>query len=207
MHPLPAKFYPIAPDYQAAAHYMKSGVRFLQIRLKELNHTEIKTQLSQAIKLAKEYHAQLVINDYWQYALDLQADWIHLGQEDLQTADLKAIRNANIKFGLSTHDLDELNTAIQTSPNYIALGPIYFTKLKAMKWEPQGLEKIKIWQEKCAAIPLVAIGGITLERADLVLQAGADCVSFVTDITHHQMPEKRLKAWIKAYVWSLDVVA
>lgn len=199
MTKLPAQFYPIALDYPTAELYIKSGIKFLQIRLKDMPHNEIKNQLSHAIALAKTHNVALVVNDYWEYALDYKADWIHLGQEDLEKSDMQAINQANIKFGLSTHDTHELDTALDTNPHYIALGPVYFTKLKAMKWKPQGLDVVKQWKQKCGLTPLVAIGGITFEKAQGVLSAGADCVSFVTDITHHDIPQQRLNEWIKHF--------
>lgn len=199
MQKLPAQFYPIAPDYQTAKTYILAGVKFLQIRLKDFSDNEIQLQISQALSLAKKHNAHLVINDFWQYAIDLKANWIHLGQEDLATADMQAIKNADIKFGLSTHDDTELQTALACNPDYIALGPVYFTTLKAMKWNPQGLDTVTQWKKHCGAVPLVAIGGITLEKAQGVLNAGADCVSFVTDITQHPYPDARLKQWIETF--------
>jgi thiamine-phosphate pyrophosphorylase len=199
MQKLPAQFYPIAPDYHTAETYILAGVQFLQIRLKDFSDTEIYLQLSKAVTLAKHHHVHLVINDFWQYAIELGANWIHLGQEDLATADMKAIKNAHIKFGISTHDDTELQTALACNPDYIALGPVYFTKLKTMKWNPQGLTKVTHWKRLCDNIPLVAIGGITLEKAQGVLDSGADCVSFVTDITHHHNPDARLQQWIDTF--------
>lgn len=196
---LPAQFYPIAPDYVTAENYILAGVKFLQIRLKELSDTEIKYQLSQAVTLAKKNDIALVINDYWQEAVSLNADWVHLGQEDLENADINTIKNAGIKLGISTHDNLELQKGLSYNPDYIALGPVYFTKLKAMKWKPQGLNNVSIWKELCGSVPLVAIGGITLENADNVLKSGADCVSFVTDITHHKNPDMRLQQWIDKF--------
>lgn len=196
---LPAKFYPIAPDYITAKTYIDNGIKFLQIRIKDFSKNEITQQLKDTVNYAIHHNIALVVNDYWQEAIDFGASWIHLGQEDIEIADIKAIRKHNIKLGISTHDTTELDYALGFGPDYVALGPIYFTKLKAMKWDPQGLEKVLEWKKLCKQTPLVGIGGITLERADNVLQAGADCVSFVTDITHHEQPQQRLKAWIQHF--------
>ena len=197
---LPARFYPIATDYITAEKYILAGVKFLQIRLKELSDSEVQYHLGQAVSLAKKHHVQLVINDFWEYAIALNADWIHLGQEDLKTADMLVIKKAGLKFGLSTHDDTELHIALGHNPDYIALGPVYFTKLKAMKWNPQGIDTVKHWKKLCNGVPLVAIGGITLDKATDVLNAGADCVSFVTDITHHETPDIRLWQWIEMFL-------
>jgi thiamine-phosphate pyrophosphorylase len=196
---LPARFYPIAPDYITAEKYIIAGVKFLQIRLKELSESDIQYQLKNAVALAKKHDVQLVINDFWESAIALNADWIHLGQEDLHIADMEAIKKAGLKLGLSTHDNTELHIALRHNPDYIALGPVYFTKLKAMKWNPQGLDTVKHWKTLCNGVPLVAIGGITLEKATDVFNAGADCVSFVTDITHHETPDIRLRQWIEIF--------
>ncbi|MEM6602621.1 MAG: thiamine phosphate synthase [Pseudomonadota bacterium] len=193
------QFYPIVPDATHAKLYIDTGVRFLQIRLKELPYEEIVLQLQDTLTYAKAHNATLIINDYWQEAIALKADYIHLGQEDLDKADINAIRRANVKFGLSTHDTTELNRALEYSPDYVALGPIYFTQLKAMTWAPQGLEKIADWKKKIGDIPLIAIGGITLEHATDILDIGADSVSVVTDITRHKTPQQRLKSWLQAY--------
>jgi thiamine-phosphate pyrophosphorylase len=198
-HTLPARFYPIAPDYVTAEVYILAGIKFLQIRLKELSDDEIKYQLKHSVNLAKKHDCHLVINDFWEYAIALKADWLHLGQEDLLTADIIKIKSAGLKLGISTHDIPELQTALVCKPDYIALGPVYFTKLKAMQWQPQGLNTVSRWKKECGTIPLVAIGGITLETAFDVLTHGADCVSFVTDITQHETPNTRLKAWIETF--------
>ena len=196
---LPARFYPIAPDYATAERYILAGVKFLQIRLKDFSESEIKTQLAKVISLAKKHHVDVVINDFWHHAIDLKADWIHLGQEDLQTADMQAIKDAKIKLGISTHDKTELEIALAYNPDYIALGPVYFTTLKAMKWNPQGLQTVTDWKQYCGNIPLVAIGGITFDNANGVLEAGADCVSFVGDIINHANPPIRLQQWISRF--------
>ncbi len=142
--------------------------------------------------------AALVVNDYWRVAIDEGAPWIHLGQSDLDEADVGAIRKAGVKLGVSTHDEAELERALKLEPDYVALGPIYFTRLKAMAFAPQGLERIGEWKRRIGAIPLVAIGGLTVERAKLCLAAGADIVSVVTDITLHPDPEARAREWVAA---------
>ena len=192
------KFYPIVPDITHLRDYIKWGVKFVQIRLKDKDISQVRYELCEAITLAKKNNVTLVVNDYWQEALEYGADYVHLGQEDVVGADVMALKKAGIKLGLSTHDGEELDYALSFEPDYIALGPVYFTQLKAMKWQPQGLDKVTQWKQKTGDIPLVAIGGITLERAEGVLRAGADCVSVVTDITLAQEKELRLKSWLEA---------
>ena len=126
------------------------------------------------------------------------AEWVHLGQGDLDGADIPAIRRAGIKLGVSTHDDAELSRALALAPDYVALGPIYPTVLKAMAFAPQGLARIGEWKRRIGAIPLIAIGGLDVERGKLCLAAGADVVSVVTDITLNADPEGRTREWVAA---------
>jgi thiamine-phosphate pyrophosphorylase len=138
----------------------------------------------------------LVVNDYWQAAIEAKAAHVHLGHEDLAKADVPAIRRAGLTLGLSTHDDLELETALRHDPDYVALGPIYPTTLKAMRFAPQGLARITEWKKRIGAIPLVAIGGITLEKAPAVYAAGADSIAVVSDVTQAKDPDARVRAWL-----------
>ena len=192
-------FYPIVPDASWMARIVPLGVRTVQLRLKDAGAAEVRAQVRDCLEIARRHGCQLIINDYWQTALDEGADYIHLGQEDLAAADLPAIRAAQIKFGVSTHDESELETALAANPDYIALGPIYETKLKAMKWAPQGLGRITQWRHRLGDMPLVAIGGITPDLASGVLAAGASSVAVITDFLTHPQPEQRIRTWLN---WS-----
>ncbi|MGO9135137.1 MAG: thiamine phosphate synthase [Methylovirgula sp.] len=192
------RFYPIFDSADWIARLLPQGVKLVQLRIKDWPREDVRDEIAAAKALCDKAGAQLIVNDYWKDAIDLKCDFVHLGQEDLDTADLPAIRRAGIKLGVSTHDEAELARGLETQPDYIALGPIYPTFLKEMKFAPQGLEKIGVWKRKIGDIPLVAIGGITLERLDGVLAAGADCASVVTDITLNADPEKRTRDWAAA---------
>ncbi len=174
------------------------GVRLVQLRIKGKPDSEIRAEIVEAKALCAREGAQLVVNDYWQQAIALGCDFVHLGQGDLATADLSAIRRAGLRVGVSTHDAEELGRALAIAPDYIALGPIYPTILKPMTFAPQGLPRIAEWKKKIQSIPLVAIGGITLERARAVLEAGADSAAAVTDISLNADPERRARDWVKA---------
>jgi thiamine-phosphate pyrophosphorylase len=113
------------------------------------------------------------------------------------TADLAALRKAGIRFGISTHDEAELATALAVNPHYVALGPIYETKLKVMSWAPQGLDRLRLWRSKIGALPLVAIGGLTTDRATNVADAGADCLAVITDFITASDPDARIREWLK----------
>jgi len=189
------RFYPVLPDIHWLERLVPLGVRFVQLRLKDAPADEVRSQISRAMALCADHGAQLVVNDYWRAAIDLGADFVHLGQEDLAAADVPAIRDAGIRLGVSSHDHDELAKALAVEPDYVALGPVYETKLKKMKWAPQGLDRIREWKEALPC-PLVAIGGITVERAPDVLAAGADTIAVVTDLVTHPDPEARTREWL-----------
>ena len=190
-------FYPILPDATWVARIAGQGAKFIQLRVKQAEPAAIKTEIARALAVASAQGCQLVVNDYWREAIDLGADFVHLGQGDLAGADLDTIRSAGIKLGISTHSLAELDAALAAEPDYVALGPIYQTKLKVMPWQPQGLARIGEWRARIAC-PVVAIGGITLERAPEVLAAGATSAAVVTDIVMNDDPERRTRDWIAA---------
>lgn len=189
-------FYPIVPDLAWLERIVPLGVRTVQLRLKDAEPREVRRQIAASLELTRRHDCRLIVNDYWREAIDLGADYLHLGQEDLAEADVAAVRRAGMRLGISTHDEAELELALAAEPDYVALGPIYETKLKAMKWAPQGLDRIGEWKRRIGALPLVAIGGITPERAPGVVAAGADSVAVITDFFTHADPEARIRAWL-----------
>lgn len=197
MTPFP-RLYPIVDTAAWVDRIAGAGAKLVQLRNKTLRGEALRAEVRAAMSAAKKYGCALVLNDDWRLAIEEGAPWVHLGQEDLDTADLGAIRKAGLKLGLSTHDGPELERALDARPDYIALGPVYPTTLKAMRFAPQGLERLGEWKARVGKLPLVAIGGITLERAPLCLAAGADCVSMVSEITGHPDPEGRLQALLAA---------
>lgn len=190
-------FYPIVPDLAWIARLVPLGVRTIQLRLKDAPPDTVRREIAASLAMCARHGCQLVINDYWQEAIELGGDYIHLGQEDLAAADTAAIGKAGIRLGISTHSHEELAMALAASPNYVALGPIYETKLKVMKWAPQGLDRIGDWKRRIGGLPLVAIGGITPERADDVAAAGADSIAVITDFFTHPDPESRVRRWLQ----------
>lgn len=192
------RFYPIFDDVRWLHRMLPLGVKLVQLRLKDRPEADLRAQISDGLALCREHGATLVVNDHWRLAIELGCDWLHLGQEDLDTADLKLIRAAGLKLGLSTHDRAELDRALALDPDYVALGPVYPTILKKMKWHQQGVEKLTEWKAQIGDIPLIAIGGMSVERAPGAFSAGADVVSAVTDITLNDDPEARLRSWLEA---------
>ena len=191
------RVYPIVESAAWVARLLPCGARLIQLRIKERPET-LRAEIRAARTLCAGAGAQLVVNDYWQVALEEGCDFVHLGQGDLDTADVPALRRAGVRLGLSTHDEAELERALTFEPDYLALGPIYPTVLKAMAFAPQGLARIGQWKRRIGLRPLVAIGGLTLERLPGVFAAGADCAAVVTDIVRNADPEARMRAWAAA---------
>lgn len=189
-------FYLIVDSADWIERLVPIGVKLVQLRMKNQPEELLRAHIRRAKTVCSAHDCQLIINDYWQIAIDEQCDFVHLGQEDLAEADVAAIRAAGLKLGLSTHDEAELEAALAAKPDYVALGPIYPTILKQMKWDPQGLERIGVWKDKVAPLPLVAIGGLRPERLDGVFAQGADSAAVVTDITLNADPEARTREWI-----------
>lgn len=189
-------FYLIVDSADWIERLVPLGVKLVQLRIKDKPESELRQEIRRSKAVCLAYGCQLIVNDYWQLAIDEGCDFIHLGQEDLVEADLKAIRKAELKFGVSTHDVSELDTALAVKPDYVALGPVWPTILKKMKWQPQGVERVADWKRRIGTLPLVAIGGITAERAPLVLDQGATSAAVVTDITLHENPEARTEQWL-----------
>jgi len=191
-------FYPIFDSSDWLRRLLPLGVKLVQLRVKDLSEEATRHEIRAAKALCDAADCQLIVNDYWRLAIDEGCDYVHLGQEDLAGADLAALRRAGIRLGISTHDDAELERALALAPDYVALGPVYPTILKQMKWAPQGLERVSEWKRRIGGIPLIAIGGLTVERAPGVLAAGADVLSVVTDITLNADPEARTRAWLAA---------
>lgn len=189
-------FYPIVPDSGWARRLVPLGVKTLQLRYKGEDSREIRREIAETLELCIAHDCCLIVNDHWQAAIDVGADFIHLGQEDLAAADVATIKAAGLRLGISTHDPDELVTALAAEPDYVALGPIWETKLKAMKWAPQGLARVSDWKRRIGNLALCAIGGITPERAPDVVAAGADSVAVITDFFTHADPESRVRQWL-----------
>lgn len=191
------RFYPIFDSVAWLERALPLGVKLAQLRIKDGDADALRGDIRAGLALARKHRAALAVNDHWQIAIEEGADWLHLGQEDLDDADIPAIRRAGLKLGLSTHDHAELDRALALGPDYVALGPVYPTILKAMKWHSQGLARVSEWKRLVGDVPLVAIGGMSVERARGAFDAGADIVSAVTDITLNPDPEARMRDWLR----------
>ena len=194
--PYPDHFYPVVDSVAWVARLALLGAGTIQLRAKGLDDSEALQAVSDALEMTRGTQAKLVVNDYWRAAIVAGAKHLHLGQEDLADADLEAIRDAGVTLGISTHDDEELETALRAKPDYIALGPIFPTTLKSMRFAPQGIPKITEWKKRIGDIPLVAIGGIKLEQAREIFAAGADSIAVVSDVTQNPDPDARVRAWL-----------
>src|SRR3954462_947569 len=195
-HAYPDRFYPVVDNVAWGARLTKLGVGTIQLRAKNLSDGEALQVRTHALEVTKGTPTKLVVNDYWRAAIVAGARHLHLGQEDLADADLKAIRDAGLTLGISTHDDEELATALRAKPDYVALGPIFPTTLKSMRFAPQGIPKISEWKRRIGNIPLVAIGGIKLEQAKEIFAAGADSIAVVSDVTQAADPDARVRTWL-----------
>ncbi|MEL7428525.1 MAG: thiamine phosphate synthase [Pseudomonadota bacterium] len=189
-------FYPILDSASWIERLVPLGIKLVQLRSKDLPVEDTRAEIMRSKDVCDAHDCQLIVNDHWQLALEEGCDFVHLGQEDLDDADLDAIRGAGVRLGVSTHDHLELERALDLLPDYVALGPVYPTILKKMKWTEQGLDRVSEWKRLIGDLPLVGIGGLSVERAPGVLEAGADIVSVVTDITLNDDPERRVREWI-----------
>jgi thiamine-phosphate pyrophosphorylase len=192
----PDRFYPVVDSIAWVARLTRLGVGTIQLRAKNLDHADALKIVREALGVTKGTNTRLVVNDYWRAAIEARAEHLHLGQEDLADADVKAIRAAGLSLGISTHDDDELKAALAAKPDYVALGPIFPTTLKAMRFAPQGVARITEWKKRIGAIPVVAIGGIKFEQAGEIFAAGADSIAVVSDVTQNADPDARVRQWL-----------
>ncbi|MCH8550526.1 MAG: thiamine phosphate synthase [Natronospirillum sp.] len=191
----PLGLYPVVPDSRWVARVLKAGVRTVQLRLKDPGHPRLRDEIQAAIQLGQQYGAQVFINDHWQLAIELGAFGVHLGQEDLVSADLQAIRHAGLRLGISTHGFAELLRALALRPSYVALGHVFPTRTKNMPSRPQGLERLREFQAiaDLAGVPSTAIGGIKRHHLPAVRACGVRSVAVVTAITEADDPEAALR--------------
>lgn len=188
--------YPIVDSSLWVKKLLEQGVRCMQLRIKDpKSQAFLEREIRDSVALAKLHGGTLFINDYWEEALITGATAVHLGQEDLAQADLEAIREKGMLLGLSTHCYYEVAQAHAINPSYIACGPIFATDSKTMAFAPQGIEQLQRWR-RSLTYPLVAIGGISLERLPDILGAGVDGISMISAITKAEDPDKTIQEWL-----------
>lgn len=186
---VPIGLYPVIDSVQWLKRLLPLKPDVIQLRLKQGSENEIEQQIAEAVQLSHAYNLRLFINDHWQLAMKYAAYGVHLGQEDLEQADLSAIAQAGLRLGISSHSYLELLRARQLNPSYIALGHIFATQTKKMPSKPQGLKRLGYYAALCRDIPTVAIGGIDMQRLEAVVSSGVDGVAVVSAITKSANPE------------------
>lgn len=180
----PLGLYAVVDTVSWVERCLKAGVKTVQLRMKNTSDDILESSIARAIALGKQYQAQVFINDYWQLAIKYEAYGVHLGQEDLDTADVETLYQHGIRLGVSTHSWYELSRAHALNPSYIAIGPIFETTTKQMAFGPQGIEQLAQWVEFLnGEYPLVAIGGIDNSNAKEVLATGVGSIAVVRAIT------------------------
>ena len=182
-----------------AAAYLRGGARFLQFRAKSMPGAEFLATASAHVQLARRHQARVIINDRADIARLAGADGVHVGQEDLTPAAVRAILRDTAIVGLSTHSVEQIDLAVLEPVTYIAVGPVFGTATKATGYEQVGLDMVREAARRASArgLPLVAIGGITLENAISVLQAGAASVAVISDLLSTGDPEARVRAYVE----------
>lgn len=175
--------YPVVDTVEWIERLLGAGVRTIQLRIKDKHDDDVEADIVAAIKLSQRHEARLFINDYWRLAIKHRAYGVHLGQEDMDVANLDAIRDAGLRLGLSTHDNMEMDRALAARPSYIALGHVFPTNTKQMPSAPQGLTQLAAHIKTLGKYPTVAIGGISIDRVPAVLATGVGSVAVVSAIT------------------------
>ena len=195
--PLNMGLYPVVGDVETLQWLLALGVRTAQLRIKDSNDPLLFEKIKRAVFLGKTYKARVFIDDHYELAIKAKAYGVHLGMEDLKTADLKKIKETNLRLGVSTHGMYELLKAVQLKPSYIALGHIFETQTKKMKSKAQGVKRLRDEVELLNhTYPTVAIAGIKLSNLEGVLASGVGSVAVVTAITQDKDPYLATQKWL-----------
>lgn len=193
--PEPMGLYPIVPRARWLERLVPLGVNIIQLRIKDLAGRALQKEIAAAAAFSKRAGCRLFVNDHWREAIRSDAYGVHLGQENLDSADLAAISSAGLRMGVSTHSFEEALRAWRLAPSYVALGPIFETTCKSMAFGPQGLGRIREWAA-LSECPVVAIGGLRVEHAREAVRNGAEGVAVVSDILANADPEGRAREWL-----------
>jgi thiamine-phosphate diphosphorylase len=197
----PLGIYPIVDRAYKLKPLYECGITTAQLRTKDaFSGQDLEDEVIEAIKISKEFNARFFLNDFWELGIKHKVYGIHLGQEDIQEADVKAILDAGIRLGISTHTPKEINIALGFEPSYLAIGPIYEPISKKLVYDTVGTEGLKRWAENIA-YPIVAIGGITIENIKDVAQTkAASGIAMISDVLlKGEVSKERTKALMEAF--------
>ena len=180
-----------------AARFFDGGATVVQLRAKHLASGPL-LELSEAlVALGRPYGAHVIVNDRVDVSVLSKAAGAHVGQDDLAPADARAQLGPGAILGVSTHDEAQFARAMQAPVTYIAVGPIYGTRTKDTGYAAVGLDLVRAARRLAPAVPIVAIGGITLETAPSVLDAGATAVAVIGDLLGSGDPASRIRAYLQ----------
>ncbi len=193
--------YPVVDRAKKLEPLYRCGITTAQLRIKDLDGEKLENEIIEAIKISQKYNAQFFINDYWELAIKHGAYGVHLGQEDIQNADLEMIKQSNLRLGISTHTTKEIEIALSFEPSYLAIGPIYTTTSKKMVYTPVGLEDLHQWSKEIT-YPIVAIGGINISNIDAVLATKrANGIAMISGVLNEngEICEEKTKLLVEKY--------
>jgi thiamine-phosphate pyrophosphorylase len=180
-----------------ARAYLDGGARLLQLRAKHLGSGEFLTLCDGLVQAAEPYDASIIVNDRADLAALAGAAGVHVGQEDLSPAEARRLLGPAAIVGCSTHTVEQIEAALRESISYLAVGPVFGTTTKDTGYSAVGLGLVSTAARLARAIPVVAIGGITLETASSVVEAGATSVAVIGDLLTHGNPQARVAAYLQ----------
>ena len=183
------------PDLARA--YLDGGARLLQIRAKQQSSATFLDLCDEIVRLAVPYAAVVIVNDRADLAVMANAQGVHVGQDDLPPADARRLVGPDRIVGFSTHSVPQIEAAIREPISYLAVGPVFGTKTKNTGYSAVGLDLVSTAVRLAKGIPVVAIGGITLDTAESVLQAGATSVAVIGDLLTEGNPQARVAAYLQ----------
>ncbi|WP_206950919.1 thiamine phosphate synthase [Trinickia acidisoli] len=193
--------YPVVPSAQWVERVLALGVATVQLRVKDATPEQLRDEIARAVACGRRHQARVFINDHWREAAQAGAYGVHLGQEDLETADLAAIAASGMRLGLSTHGYYEMLRALHFRPSYLAFGAIFPTGTKTLVTPPQGLVRLERYVRLLGAhVPLVAIGGIDLSRLAAVLATGVGSAAVVSAVTAAPDPAQAVERLRQAFM-------
>ena len=209
-HVLPSRLYVICDgelcasrgwdlvDY--AAECFEGGATLLQIRAKRLAARDLLTATAAILRRAEGMKATVIVNDRGDIVRMTGAAGVHVGQQDLTPLQVRTVVGHEAIVGLSTHTADQLDAALRQPINYVAVGPVFDTGTKATGYEALGLEAVKAAVSMASArrLPLVCIGGVTLERARSLIEVGAQSVAVISDLLTTGRPARRVQEFLNA---------
>jgi thiamine-phosphate diphosphorylase len=196
----PLGIYPLVERAYKLETLYNLGITTAQLRIKDLQNDALENEIIQAIEISNKYKARLFINDFWELAIQHKAYGVHLGQEDLETTDLKALYNAGMRLGISTHTTKEIEMALEIAPSYLAIGPIFHTQSKIVNYDVVGITELKNWSEK-VTYPIVAIGGISLENIEKVINIKTvDGIAMISEVLENdEISENKVRKLLKLF--------